>query len=136
MFALLFSSLALADLPPGAEVALRRGDCAGVLSATKEAGDLPSALARARCGEIGALAALGETTSVLEPYRRLVMAQALVGEDPAQAIDLLEGLDPGGSASQEVLLLQGRALWYLSRHQEALDALSAVEGAKTIEARW
>ncbi len=123
---MLWLSLALAELPPVALTALRRGDCGTALTALEGVENLEAELARSRCGAPSQLADfLGEDT-VLDAYARLLVARDLVESDPARAEEVLKGLTLPGPAGLEVRLLRGRSLILQERSLDARPDLRAL----------
>ncbi|MCP4804856.1 MAG: tetratricopeptide repeat protein [Proteobacteria bacterium] len=115
-------SFANAALDAPVQTALRRGDCKTVLELLSEPDSVEGAMARASCGDASALEGRAEGT-VLEDYAALLLARAVIEEDPARAAELLEGGSLPGEAGVDAKMLRGRAL---VAQGKSLDARSVL----------
>ena len=119
-------SLALAELPPEALTALRRGDCGSALDALEGVEGLEAEVARSRCGAPSRLDEHLGDGGVIEGYARLLVAREAVESKPAQAEEVLAGLTLPGEAGLEVRLLRARARINQDESLEAREDLRAL----------
>ncbi len=123
---MLLASFAHAELPPQAQVALRRGDCRTAMPLIQDLDGLDAAVARARCGEPDGLEDHLDPSSPLNPFARLLLARASLGSDPSQALTMLHGQEMSGDIGLEVRVIRARALIALERSLDARDDLRAL----------
>ena len=119
-------SIALAELPPDALTALRRGDCGTALTALDGIEGLEAEVARSRCGAESKLRDLLGDGSVIDGYSRLLVAKELVDAEPEEAEKLLAGLKLTGAAALEVRLVRARAQINQGRSLDARPDLRAL----------
>lgn len=118
---LLLLSTAHASLDASVQTALRRGDCASVLTLLPAPDSVEGAMARASCGDPSFLDRADGT--VLEDYAVLLRARALIDTDPQQVAELLAAVTLPGDAGDEAQMLRGRALVASGQSLEARPIL-------------
>jgi soluble lytic murein transglycosylase len=128
MIWLLLPSLSSAALPEPVVNAIRKGDCAQVLTLIGETPGLDAAVARARCGDADGLEDQLGQGGILEDYARLLLAKSKIDTAPAEAEALLAEVSLSGQAGLEARLLVARAQIAQGRSLDARDDLRRLLG--------
>ena len=121
----LLASIAHAALDAPVQTALRRGDCASVLTLLPEPDSVEGAMARASCGDPSFLEGRAEGT-VLEGYAALLLARNAIEVDPTVVPELLQGVELPGEAGVDVKMLRSQALVRTGKSLEARPTLRAL----------